>query len=260
MSKQTKNIDLFDDDGFDDDVKLDELSEQAKTPLWKIIAKWGGISLGVVLALIIAFIAGSISGKGSASDAPKQVTAIQSQAPILESLDSLRESRIESLNQQIRDAQIKNMDVGEQVKQQQGLLKGQAESQGAVDGFLDHLMSMKNEAGEAEQEVVAKAMRESMTQEAGATTVYTIIQGETPAKVLGENGRRASASSLYPVKVDSDSKTYLVITPFATDSGLYHQVAMVKVAGEKISDFRFVGLLESTNVDAYEKALQDFTA
>lgn len=254
---------------FEDD-DIDSIEQEIKTPLWKKLLKWVGIPLLGILLLIIIFVIGLVSGSAgsSESNAPKEVTSIQGQSSVLDSLETLKDSQNQALIEQINRAgesgsgsgnSSEKMTVSEQDKQLQVLLKERTENQKPIDAFLDQVMSIKNSADSKELDVTIKAIQPLMTKEAGASTAYDIAKGESASKSVGENGRKAGASNIYTVDSNDRTKTYLVITPFATDAGVSHQVSLVKVEGDLISNYRFIGMLESSKPEVFENALKDFS-
>lgn len=250
-----KDFDDFSDDFGDDE--LEALSTQ-KAPLADRLLKYGGIGAGCLVVGLGVFFAGYGSGSSANTSTANQVVGVQSQAPLLESLDSLRESRIESLIEQINQSRAKEggADVG-QLKQ---LLASQAENQEVIDELLGRVMEIGPGADQATLDVAADSLLSIASPTDGDKVASSVVAQPRISDQLGTAGKRASASSLSLLSVSNGGPVYLAATPFATETGIYHQVSLVKVVGQKVVDYRYVGYFESEPDGLLEQAVSELVS
>ena len=214
---------------------------------------------------IVSLIGGIVVGVSTApkSDSSvKTVQGVKSQNSVLDNLDSVKDSqvkamtaKVESLKQQV----MKNGD-SEQAKYTLTILSNQTADEPTVDAFLDQVMSLKNSASENELNLVRDAIVKMMTPESGITAAYDILKGPSASKQLGKSGKRGGASTLLLFNDKDSIRTYVVLTPFATEDKVTHQISVVRLKSNQIVSYSYVGLVDSVKPSTLEEALANDAA
>ena len=149
---------------------------------------------------------------------------------------------------------MKNGD-SEQAKYTLTILSNQTADEPTVDAFLDQVMSLKNSASENELNLVRDAIVKMMTPESGITAAYDILKGPSASKQLGKSGKRGGASTLLLFNDKDSIRTYVVLTPFATEDKVTHQISVVRLKSNQIVSYSYVGLVDSVKPSTLEDAL-----
>lgn len=256
---------------FDFDDKPEELNDTAETqPKKSKLRKVVTVVVAFIL-LIASFIGGIMIGGSYAPAKPEiqKVKAIESKSSVIENLESLKDSQIKNLSDKLKSIKVAapqdqqagsapNADLlkAAQVDMLKLILKGQNEQYQIVDEFLELVMAMKKDASKDEIEASRKLIAEKMTAASQVTKSHDIVNGASAAKMLGQNGRKASSSTMWIDWADEKARVYVAITPFMTAKEvLTHQISVIKVVDGKIDDYKFVGIMNSSEPGSLESAL-----
>ena len=232
----------------------DDTPKQSKA---SSILKMAGI---VAVFSILSLIGGIVVGVQTApknESSVKTVQGVKSQNSVLDNLDSIKDSQVKAMTAKVKSLQQEVMKNGnsDQAKYELTILSSQTEDAPKVDAFLDQVMSVKNSASENELNLTRDEIVKLMTPESGVTAAYDILKGPSAAKQLGKSGKRGGTSTLMLFSDKDSVKTYIVLTPFATEDQVTHQISVIKVKQSQIVSYTYVGLIDSAKPSTLEEAL-----
>lgn len=256
---------------WDDDSQTLEAEESAQVEKsskmsGKKLAVIGGSAAGGLLLCGVAFIAGIlIGGSGDSSGSSTPATSIRSTNSVLNQLESLKDSQIETLNDQLGRISVdqSKSNPDNLSGSNQNLVNYLAETkkdQAVIDGFLTDLMSLKPSASDNDVQIVVKAVQDKVDARLGASAIYELVNGNSAAKTLGAEGRKGSDSMFYLADINADTKTYVVVTPFVTNDKVTNQISIISIAQDRVAAYKFVGLIESESPDDFARSIADVVA
>lgn len=258
----------FDDDDVQTLEAEEELGSEKKSGLsGKKIAIIGGSAAGVLVLVASAFFTGLIvGGSDSDSSSPSQVTSIRSSNSVLNQLESLKDSQIDTLNDQLSrvlaDGSLSQSGgvTGENDKELAAYMGTIKDDQKVIDSFLSNVMALKPTATDKDIQVVVNAISSDVAGTVGASGTYNMVSGDSAAKMIGAEGRKGSDSMFYLADINNSTRTYVVVTPFVTEDKVTNQVSVMTISQQKISNYKFIGLLESENPDDFAKTVAEFVS
>lgn len=247
----------------DDDESSDEPVKTRSTTMFVV-----SLAATALVSIIITFIAASfiLSGNKNAGDAPKPVESVKQHSQVIDDLETIKDSQIQSLNQKIQDLTLKTgMSPTETLAVQSQLAAQASKDLETIDTIIGQVYALPPDADKGNVDAVRSSIVQYMTESAASTVGYDFVNGSLPAKMLNQEGRVSSSSTLMPVSIGSKYATYLVVSAFTTDSGTPHAATLVTFtntgssgSGErKVSFIKFIGILTDFQVGAFEDAIAE---
>ena len=229
-------------------------SKNGKQKTGKSLGKKIGIGVGAFFSALVLLITGIIMGasiNSSSTQAPK-ATAIEKKAPVLEQLETLKDSQLKALQKELAGFKANGANIDKDFYAM--FAATQQKHTGLIDDFLTDVMNISPTATEDELKVVRDGLKNKMSKNAGTTTIYDVTSGKSAAKDLDVKGKRSAASTISPVLFTDKMQIYTVITPFTTEKKTFLQLSVIKIVDDKIDNYQYVGLLDdevdSTNYAA----------
>lgn len=223
--------------------------------------------IAIILVCVVLFVV--LSGGKSAKDDTdvQEATSVQGQSSVLDNLESLKDSQIAALNDKIKTIESANSKNASTLEQGYAAITAQTAADTAnIETVLEKFYAIENESDDAAVNVIREDIAKYMTDAAGSTVAYDLVSGATPAKMLAQNGRKSSASTIMQLASGKNFAVYLAISPFTTDQGTTHAVSLATVAGNPssgdaakgrpLSNIEFIGVMTDADVGLFEKALE----
>lgn len=227
--------------------KKDSLSYKLKNIALKSVLP--AVLTGAVFLIVGVAIA---SPKDEVTERVRQAKTIKSSSTVLENLNTLKDSQIDSLKRQL--AEMTTYDkTGKQVLTDNGTDLNNlaftkdvnAMARANLDEFLTKLVAISPTASDKEIQVLQQDMKQYMTPEASASNLYSTLTGGSAAKELGKKTTKISSPTVTLAKsTNKDSRTYFVITPISTpsDEKLYNAFYVVETTADwKLKSVRYAG-------------------
>ena len=227
------------------DKKADESDDTVKTPKWKRVLAYGGTGFG---ALVVGIVIGAVVFMNQpVQNAPQPVQNVKAQVSILDDIETVKDSQIATLERQLAAITEKDNLSSKQVDFA-AISLANADIQTVLDPFFDRLLGVDPYAKEDALEVARKDLSQYMTDSASTTILYDILTGESPAKQLGEAGKKAGGVQVTIAGITKDQqKVYLVAIPFATEKKVQTVEYLVRLSEHKIEDVRYAGIVSSSS-------------
>lgn len=252
-SKSRKNIIEDTDDETDDDYVV------SSSFSWKPWIIRGGVTIVIIIALVITYIVGSVSGASKADTTrPRQVEDIKSQNKVLNSLESLKDSQVRSLTKDVNEYTTGSGSGSTSTKE---AIQAAADSADPVNSFIEKFYALGYNASPDEVNATASDLSGNLAADAASSVDkpdeslgQQVVQGSSPAKDVKATGKKAARSELFLAGDDGEAKVFVVLTPFATETDLYQTVSVVKTSAQKVSGYVYGGTIQG-NPKAIDDAL-----
>lgn len=240
-NKSRKNIIEDTDNETDDDYVV------SSSFSWKPWIIRGGVTIVIIIALMITYIVGSISGASKADPTrPRQIEDIKSQNKVLDSLESLKDSQVRSLTKDVNEYTSESGSPSTKEATQAA-----ADSAEPVNSFIEKFYALGYNASPDEVNATASDLSGNLAADAASSADkpdeslgQQVVQGNSPAKDVKATGKKAARSELFLAGDDGESKVFVVLTPFATETDLYQTVSVVKTSGQKVSGYVYGGIIQ----------------
>lgn len=225
----------------------DGVAYKAKSILLKSVLPSVGTGL-------VCFVLGGLvfSSGDSASQRVQQAQTIKSSSTVLENLNSLKDSQIESLKKQLAEMTTTDQS-GNQLLTQNGQNVNNlaftkdvnsAVSAG-IDEFFTKLISISPTASESEIQSIQPDLTKYMTESSASSELYSTLTGASAAKELGKKTTKISSATVTLARSDNENnRVYLVAVPISTpsDEKIYNAFYIVQTNNEyKIEFAKYAG-------------------
>lgn len=207
----------------------------------------------VVTGLVCFVIGGVIfSGDDQTSVKVQQAKTIKSSSTVLENLNSVKDSQIESLKKQLSEM-ITTDSSGNQILSSNGQNVNHlaftkdvnAAATGGIDEFFTKLISINPTASDSELQALQQDLTKYMTDASATSELYSTLTGGSAAKELGKKTTKISSATVTLARSDSAShRTYLVVVPISTpkDEKIYNAFYIVQMTNDyKIDYAKYAG-------------------